>query len=127
MPPERLPSTRARSPLLVHYVVGEIFLWHMSHKPVSRVLRAPLRRFADYTTKWIASADNSETGILCAKRNGAGWITPLTIVLRVFVYELGVLGEYTPGTQTIISNLNAELGTAYDTSWLLDRCHIQLY
>jgi hypothetical protein len=29
----RLPATRARSPVLVHYVVGEIFLWHMSHKP----------------------------------------------------------------------------------------------
>jgi hypothetical protein len=23
-----------RSPVLVHYVVGEIFLWRMSHKPV---------------------------------------------------------------------------------------------
>jgi hypothetical protein len=36
-------------------------------------------------------------------------------------------GPITPRTQTIISNLSARLGTANDTFWLLDRCHIWLY
>ena len=39
------------SQVLVHYVVGEIFLWHMSPKPVSREFAAPLVRDADNTSK----------------------------------------------------------------------------
>jgi hypothetical protein len=58
--PDRLPLTRARSQVLVHYVVGEIFLWHMSHKPVSRELHGPLRRFADYTSISPSRGDPDE-------------------------------------------------------------------
>src|SRR5215469_10279227 len=47
-----IPSL-ARSPVLVHYVVGEILVWHISPKPVSRELHGPLRRFADYSDKCL--------------------------------------------------------------------------
>jgi hypothetical protein len=57
--PSPMHSSTERSvlicPLLIHYVVSEIFLWLMSPKPVSRELHGPLRRFADYSSKWIAA------------------------------------------------------------------------
>ena len=76
--------TRARSLVLVHNVVGDNLVWHMSPKPVSRELHGPLRRFTDYTSMWITSG----CGHRVAKSPADSVVLSDMAILRQLTYRL---------------------------------------